>query len=137
MLLANLLDTFVSHPRRLFLVDGLGAVVTAAFGVAVAQLEETFGMPPDAMYVLSALGCVFAIYSLTCSFSNPRDWQPYLRVIAIANVAFCCITAGLVVYFHERLTSLGFAYFAVEWLVIGAVVWVELRTISISLSKSR
>ncbi len=49
-----------------------------------------------------------------------------MRVIALANTLFCCLTAGLVVYFYAQLTALGVAYFVQEWFVVGVVVWAEL-----------
>ncbi len=87
-------------------------------------------MPKNILYILTAIACFFAIYSFTCAALEVTRWQTLMRVIALANTLFCCLTAGLVVYFYAQLTAFGVAYFVQEWFVVGIVVWAELRTIA-------
>lgn len=116
-------------PRRLFLIDGIGALLTASLlAFLLAPLERYFGMPVRMLYPLAAVAVVFALYSLLCYARFPARWQLYLRGIALANLSYCVLTVVLVVYFWERLTVLGGLYFVGEiGIVIGLVV-VELST---------
>jgi hypothetical protein len=113
-------------PRRLFLIDGLGALLTASLlAFLLAPLERYFGMPVWVLYPLAAVAGVFALYSLLCYARFPANWQPYLRGIAVANLSYCVLTAVLVVYFWGQLTVLGVLYFVGEMGVVIGLVAVE------------
>lgn len=135
---AQNLGSFALNPKRLFLLDGLGALLSALFlGVLLANFEEMFGMPPNVLYRLSLLACVFAVYSLWCSFFAVGKWSLLLRVIAIANLLYCCLTIGCVVVFSQHLTLLGIVYFVLEVMVIGVLITIELKVASfVSVGKS-
>jgi hypothetical protein len=106
-------------PKRLFLIDGLGAFITAlgAFITALflctilTRFEEDFGMPEKVLNPLSILACVYCIYSISCYFFVGKHWRPFLNVIAIANIMYCCITLVVVIVFYYALTLLGLIYF--------------------------
>lgn len=118
-MLSQLLKKAIAHPRQVFLIDGLGALLTAVMlGIVLAQLESFFGMPRAKLYVLAGIAVIFAIYSLTCYWRLPIHWQPYLRAIAVANLLYCCVTAGLVVYLYEELTIWGIGYFVGEIVIV-------------------
>jgi hypothetical protein len=54
--------------KKLFLVDGVGAMTSAAMlGVVLVKFEGTFAMPHSVLYPLSFIACIFSIYSLICS----------------------------------------------------------------------
>ncbi len=109
--------------RQLFLMDCFGALVSAAIlGVVLPMFEDTFGMPTRVLYVLAGIALVFAVYSAFCYGLRKR--AVYLKAIAVANLLYCCLTAGLVFYWHAHLTTLGLVYFVLEMAVIlGLVVW--------------
>ncbi|MCB9298425.1 MAG: hypothetical protein H6559_35735 [Lewinellaceae bacterium] len=127
----------VSHlaslpPRKLFLIDGLGALLSAfLLGVVLVQMEHIFGMPPKVLYPLAAIAGVFAIYSLSCFLFLTQNRGAFLKGIAVANLLYCCLTLGLVVYCYPQLTALGVAYFLVEIGIVLILVGVELRTIQL------
>ncbi|MBL8684987.1 MAG: hypothetical protein JNK05_37775 [Myxococcales bacterium] len=111
--------------RQLFLIDGLGAVVTAVMlGAVLTTFEPTFGMPQRILLPLSAVASIFAAYSLTCRARGAG--AGYLRAIALANTAYCLCTLALVVSLRGTLTWLGVAYFLGEIAIIAALVTVEI-----------
>lgn len=131
MTILQILDSLAAHPKKLFLLDGFGALLTAFFlGVLLANFEEVFGMPPNVLYRLSLLACVFAVYSLCCSFFAVGKWHLLLRIIVVANLLYCCLTIGCMLAFSERLTLLGLVYFVQELIVIGVLVAIELNVAS-------
>jgi hypothetical protein len=115
-------------PRTLFLIDGLGAVLTAGLLAGVlANLEALFGVSASQLYALAAIAGLFAVYSMTCYFSNPRNWRPFLKAIASANIVYCCFTLVLVFFFSQETTALGKAYFVGEGVIVGCLSYLELR----------
>lgn len=125
----QLIDTFRKKPRQLFLVDGLGALLTSfSLAVVLTKFQEYIGMPQRMLYFLSIVGLIFATYSILCYFLNPKNWQSLLRIIAFANLGYCLLTIRYMYLFYESLTALGLLYFILEILIIFAIVALELRT---------
>lgn len=118
-------------PRRLFLTDAVGALLTAALlaGV-VARWARVFGMPTRVLYPLAAVACVMAAYSLVCSVALRGDWRPWLLAIAIANIVYGAVTLAFVAVHYGELTRVGVSYFVLEGAVLAGVVWVELRAVA-------
>ena len=118
-------------PKTLFLIDSLGALVTAFFLFAILRtFNNYFGMPKATLTYLAIIAVVFCLYSITCFFFLNNNWQPFLRTISIANLLFCCLTIILVIYHYQSLTILGVTYFFVEIIVVCVLVFVELKTLS-------
>lgn len=123
-----LVGRLVRSPRTLFLVDGIGALVTALLvGVVLPTLGEHIGTPRPVLRGLALTAAVFAAYSLTCAATRPERWPPYLRAIALANAGYCLVTAALLIRFSATLHVLDWLYFAGEILVVWALVTLEFR----------
>ena len=126
-----MLTKITSNPKLILLLDCLGALLSATLlGVVLPSFQPIFGMPQNVLYGLAALACLFAIYS----FWNYRwfkdNWRPYLRGIAIVNLLYCGLTAALVIYFRQELTTWGLLYFLQEMIVIIVLVMLEFKTIA-------
>lgn len=118
-------------PRRLFLVDGLGALLSAfVLSVILVRFEDTFGMPRVSLLWLAAIAAMLSLFSISCSLRDPEHWRLPMRLIGSANLLYCCLTVGLVIYFRQALSSLGFSYFAGELVVVVALAIVELKSTS-------
>lgn len=117
-------------PQTLFLIDGLGALLSAfLLGIVLTYFESTFGMPHKVLYFLSAFACLFALYSFWNYWKFKENWKPYLRVIATVNLLYCLLTASLVIYFRQELTTWGCLYFLLEMMVIIGLVVLEFKTV--------
>jgi hypothetical protein len=120
-----------SKSNTIFLIDGLGALLSAFFlGVILVKFEESFGMPHTILYFLSLVACLFTIYSFICYFFNFKKWQPYLKAIIIANSLYCCLTFGLVFYSYKSLTILGLIYFILELIVLIGLIFIEYKVLT-------
>lgn len=75
-------------------------------------------MPQNAIYALASLAVVYATYSLGCYVLKLPYWRGLLKGIAFANFFHCLITAGMLIYFFEKITLLGFVYFGIECIVL-------------------
>lgn len=111
--------------KKLFLIDGMGAVITALMlSQVLARFESVFGMPQQLLFILAGIAAGFAVYSTLCYWLVRENWWPYLRGIATANTAYCIGTLGLVIKLFDTLTYLGIAYFVGEIiLVVGLAIF--------------
>ncbi|WP_436516934.1 hypothetical protein [Ekhidna sp. To15] len=117
--------------KHLFLIDGMGALVSAFFlGFILIRFQSLVGMPVEVLYPLAALALIFAIYSLSCYLLAPTNLHPFLKFIAIVNSFYCLATLGLVIWHYQLLTFLGFCYFFLEIVIIALLVSLELRYIN-------
>jgi hypothetical protein len=109
----------IIKPKTLFLIDGFGALASAfLLSVVVARFESIFGMPQKISCLLALVAGLYAIYSFTNYFFIKENREHYLRIIALANLIYCCITAGFVFYYYQLLTSIGLIYFLTEIVLI-------------------
>ena len=117
-----------ANPRRIFLIDGAGAVLTAfLLCVVLASFQSFFGMPAQVLYVLGAVAAVFAVYSFSCYCWLKRSHRSFLAAIIIANLLYALVSLGLVIYYFPQLSSWGLLYFAGEIIVILVLVSIEYR----------
>jgi len=117
--------------RRLFLIDGLGALLSAFFlGVVLVRYQVYFGMPVPVLRVLAGIALGFAVYSLSSHILLKSGGRPFLRLIAMANGLYCALTAGLLVHYAGQLTPPGWIYFVLELVVVLSLVRVELHASS-------
>lgn len=115
------------HPERLFIVDGIGALVTSGTLLGVARWYPiAFGLPTDILVALGRIAVVFAVYSITCFIVRPRRVLRLLRLIALANLSYCVLTLWVVIRHVSDMTPLGVAYFFIETVVVVGLSYVEL-----------
>lgn len=126
----RLVDRLRREPRRVFLIDGVGATASAFFlGVVLTALREYVGMPRPVLVLLALVALAYAAFSIRCCYLRRKEWRRCLRIISSANLAYIGVTGGLVIAFWARLTFLGVTYFLLEILLIGALVMVERRVL--------
>lgn len=124
-----MIKEIISNPRKVFLIDSIGAIVSAvSLGVILVQFKIYFGMPIDVLYILALIPCFFAIYSFFCYWKFPESWRLFMIAIAISNLLYCFLSMILVYQFHGQLTTLGFVYFLLEFVIVIGVVSIELKT---------
>ena len=126
----------ILKPKTIFLVDGLGAFATASILFVMQwRFQEYFGMPQEILSVLSMIAVAFAVYSISCFFFQSRNWRIFLKTIMTANLLYCCLTTGLVIYYYSTLSILGLTYFLAEIAVIAGLVYIEFQTLKIDNQK--
>jgi hypothetical protein len=132
------IDYFSRKPRTLFLLDGLGAALTTFFLFFVLRhYYDYFGIPANILTYLSEIGLVYCVYSMSCYFLLKDCWTPYLRIIGISNFLYCILTTTVLYAYYNSLTRIGLAYFLAEILIIGSLVYIELRVANILRTKKR
>lgn len=124
----SLINWFSRNLKQLFLIDAIGAAVTAYFiGIVLVKFDAYFGMPRQVLYVLATIALIFWVYSTCCYLFIKRNFKPFLKLIIFANLLYCCLTIALLFFYFKQLTILGFVYFIGEILVIVGLVLIEKR----------
>jgi len=125
-MLHKLLNKYKSNPKKVFLIDASGALITAIvlFGILI-QFEPLFGMPREVLYVLSGIAFFLFLYSILCYLLIKKRWIAFIGLLMILNLSYIFISLGMVIRYYENLTKIGVLYFMIELIVIGFVIRLE------------
>ena len=117
----------ISNPKKVFQLDGLGAMVSAVLlGVVLVKWESVFGIPTSTLYVLAAIPCLFAVYDFYCYLKVEKKLGVFLNVIALANLLYCTLSIGLALSHLDTITAFGWAYITGEIVLVTAIALFEL-----------
>lgn len=118
------LTNLLQSPRRLLLLDAVGALVTAlATTLILAPERVRSGLPSELLYVMGAVAGCFACFDVVALHFR-LDPSITLRIVACANLSYCAGAAASLYVYHARVTNLGFMYFFIEIpMVVCLAVW--------------
>ena len=115
-------------PKTLFLIDSLGALLTAfLLFIVLRNYNECFGMPEAILTTLSAIAAGFFIFSISCFLLLNKNWIPFIMCIVTVNILYCILTIILLIFYYPQLTILGITYFIGEIVIIAGLVYIELN----------
>ena len=124
----KLINRLADNPKTVFIIDSLGALLTAFFlFVIIRSFNEYFGMPKTALYYLSIIAVCFCLYSAVCFFFLKKRVALFIRIIGFLNLLYCLITTLLIIKYYPQLTMIGGLYFLFEILIISVLVYIELN----------
>lgn len=129
---ASIVHYLSLHPRRLFLLDGMGALLTAAtlYG-SYRFFSNCFQLPEDVFSLLFFAALYMAVFSFI-NVANPRNYAVFsLRFIAVANSAYAILTLGIVLVSFRELSRIGILYFSFEMPILFFLSYVEFRVAGI------
>jgi len=118
---------FQISPKKMFLLDGIGASFTAiTLALILPMFQDQIGIPTETLITMGIVGFFYGIYSFSCFYFVRANYSIWLKGIILANLLYCVASAGVVTYYIEQLKLLGFLYFSFEISVILAVVVLEI-----------
>lgn len=128
----KLTHQLAGKPRLLFLIDSMGALISALLlWILLQDFSPRTGMPQTALLLLlGAAGCL-VLYSGACFLLLRGKWAFFIRIISAANSLYCLLTLSLVIMHHKNLAFFGAVYFSGETALILALAWIELKTAGI------
>lgn len=130
-ILKKIIQQLTERPKLLFLVDSLGALITTFFLLVVLRnFNEYFGMPKIIVNYLCIIASFLCIYSATCFLLLKDNWISYIRVVTIANLLYCILTIGVIIFHYPVLTTIGVSYFITEIIIICSLVYIEFNVAS-------
>ncbi|MCZ8343271.1 MAG: hypothetical protein O9301_09595 [Leptospira sp.] len=114
--------------KKIFLVDGLGALVSfLMLTFLVAPLELFFGMPQEIVFQLGFFAFFLAIFSLSIFAFGFWERPIFLFLVAIFNTIYCLISLYLMTVYWNQLTIYGSLYFFGEKFIVLSLVAFEFR----------
>ena len=135
MRLQQIQQKLEQQPKRLFLIDGVGAMLSAFFlAVVLVQLESFFGIPSSVLYILATFPVFFAAYDFYCyarknnlpTKQASQTTAARLRRIAGLNILYCVLSLGLALAHRDMITFFGWAYILAEIFVVIALACIEI-----------
>ncbi len=127
-MIEKLIKYFIEKQKTLFLIDSVGAFMTAfSLFVVMQQFNEYFGMPKNELTYLSVIAICLCIYSVTCFLFIKGDFTPFIRFIGVANLIYCALIIGLLIKYYPLLTIIGTIYFLSEIVIICILSYIELN----------
>ena len=115
-------------PKQLFLIDGIGALLSAfLLAVVLVKYEYFFGIPRYTLYFLAVFPLCFAIIDLM-GYLSPKRARTFLKIIAFSNLAYCLLSLGLAAYHYLSLSLWGWVYIVVEVAIVLFLATIELKT---------
>jgi hypothetical protein len=132
----KLIKYFSENQKKLFLIDSIGAFMTAfSLFVILRQFNVYFGMPRNELTYLSVIAVFFGIYSAACFLFLKGRFIPFIKFIGIANLIYCGLTFGLLIKYYHLMTIIGTTYFLIEIVIICLLSFVELNVATRSKEK--
>ncbi|CAD0005299.1 hypothetical protein [Flavobacterium salmonis] len=121
---------FVTKPQNIFLLDGFGALLTTLlFFFVLRTFNDFFGLSKKTLEYLASLSLVFSIYSISCYFLVSDNLKSFLKIICTANILYCVLTFGTIIFNYQNISIFGMIYFLGEIIAIGGIVYLEIKAI--------
>lgn len=116
------------HPRRLLLLDAVGAFMSACWlAVLLPHWQPLVGLPLFHLYALGAVAAALVPVGLAGWWLGATRWRRTLRWLALLNSAYALGTAILLIVYRQQVQWLGWLYFGLELLVLAVLVRWEWR----------
>lgn len=126
MPISQIIEKLEQNPKKLFFIDGAGAILSAfLLAVVIAQLEELFGIPASTLYFLAVFPVIFALYDFFSYQQEKGKAGQFLMGIAVINFLYCCLSIGMAFYHLKTISLLGWAYILGEILIVMTLAIVE------------
>lgn len=120
---------FKINRQNIFLIDGLGASLSAIFsGLILPLFSEKLGIPPWLLYGMATIAVTFCIYSLFVHFGSKAYRPEFLLAIILANFTYCIFSTILII-FWPGVTFYGRLVLAYEAIVVLGVIAIEVRVL--------
>jgi len=136
--LNKIINHLAEKTDKLFLIDSLGAFLTAFFlFVIMRPFNEYFGMPKTNLNNLSLTAICFWAYSTTCLVFHKRLSPTFITIIGCANLLYCGWIVLLLIKYYNQLSIIGILYFLIELAIIVCLSLIELKVASEIKKKNR
>lgn len=125
-LMNQLLQYFINQPKKLLLLDAMGAFITATFiGVVMRNHIDIFGLPPQEAVVMTFIAYSFFCFSGICYLLVQNKQYKYIYIIASANSLYILLSFFIFLNHFKDLTPFGIVYLISEIVTIILLVTLE------------
>ncbi len=127
-MLARIIQYFTRNPKKLFLTDAIGAIVTALSWLIWKMLfAEQFKFHNDELS-----GLIFYAFALFCASMQfylfaKKDFRRCINFIIYGNTGFILILLSLLYYFWNEISLLPKIYMLFECIIVSILVYIEFK----------
>ena len=119
---------FIKQPKRLLLIDVLGAFITTILLLFVLkEFNQFFGVDVSQINILATAACLVCVFGTSCLFTVTKKWKQCLLLLATLNILYCIATV-VILNAGSDLTNYGKLYFFTEIVIILALAIIETKT---------
>ena len=120
---------FVQQPKLLFLLDGLGALISAyILGVVLVKFESIFRIPENTLYFLTIFPVFFALFDFYAFRKVKYKAAILLKIIAALNISYCFLSIIVAMVHADVISAYGWGYLALELAIILILAFIEYMT---------
>lgn len=113
---------------RLIMIDWIGGAVAGALVLFFREwLTRLYSLPPDLLLVIGIANLAYSCVSFTLAMRSHGVTVPYLRVIAVANVAWAVCCAVFTVVWFNSASVFGLGQLVGEAVFVGGLGLLEWR----------
>ncbi len=124
----GLINSSLKEPKKIFLYDGVGALISAFFlGVVLVYFQEHIGIPKNTLYLLASFPILFFVYDVVCFFIVEKKMSIAIYILAIMNFLYCILSIVLALFHSVTIMPLGWIYIVLELLVLALIIIVEFK----------
>lgn len=128
-MIIKLVEYFSSHPKKLFLIDGIGALFSSfLLGIVLVKLKYIFGIPVKTLYFLASFPIIFSLFDFYSYHKEKPKQKHLLKWIAFANILYCCLSISMTFYHYKNVTKFGWIYILIESIVVCTLSIIEFKT---------
>lgn len=117
-------------PRRLLLIDLVGACLSALALAFVLPVLDLSGLPRRVLFGLATIAAGLAAHSFARQRRTTSSHGRPLRACALLNVLYCCVSVAVLVLYRDALTIVDLVYFPAEIVIVAALASIEWRAAS-------
>jgi len=135
----NLLNRFKQNPKKLLLIDFIGAVIsTISLGFVLVHLEAYFGIPRQALYILALLACLLVFFDLySYVWVDRMRLGRQLKLLGVLNIIYVLFSITYLVTMHfSSVLILGWIYLLLEVIIVLFLAILEIQ-VAAALKKER
>ena len=126
----QLITQFIQSPKKLFLFDGIGAMLSwGLLFLVLIPNNELIGIPLASLKFLATFPVLFAAFDAIVSYLKPKSFKPFISIIITFNLGYCLLTLTHLFIYSSTLSWLGITYFISEIVVILLVTSIELKVL--------
>lgn len=121
----QLIIQFSKNPKKLFLIDAIGAFVSAILILILSNFN--LGISTQNLTGLIAFAIGLSIYSIICFFSVHKKHIRFIRILTVTNLLYCILTFVMLIFHFSNLTIISLLYFPLELIIISLLIVFELK----------
>jgi hypothetical protein len=124
-------NKLLKEPLFVFLIDGIGAFISAFFlGFVLKWLANYVHIPPKMLCILTLPALVYMFFSLACYVAKVKNWAFFLKITLAGNIFYFCLSIFATFIFYPSINILGLIYLGSECLILLFLICLEYELIT-------